>query len=206
MPEKWNEPRGVPPSWLNAACEVPASTPGAPEHGAPFVVASMRALIDLGCSEAQAAQVTANAVNETGWGRSYGAFNLGGWKITPGHAKAHPNAKWWRAPGNRSSGDPPWCYYRAFDSLEAFYAEWLTHFVPRPDAEAPPYPGYARTGQIFWSGGAWFAELIMVGYKGSVTRKRLVDLRAAHRPDSEHPSIRDHESIVRSVLAMWAKR
>lgn len=205
MVEKWHAPHEPVPAWLDASKEVPASTPGAPAPREPFVRASMAALLALGCTEAQAAQVVANAVNETGWGKHYGAFNLGGWKITPAYAREHPGAAWWRAPGNRSSGDPPWCYYRAFASLADFYSAWLTHFVPCPDV-TPPYPGYARTGELFWTGGPWFSELILVGYKGEVTRNKLLELRRAHRPDSEHPSVRDHESIVRSVLAMWHSR
>lgn len=74
-------------------------------------------------------------------------LNCGGWKITAGYVRdfkrANPGASpaWWRAPGNRGSGDPPWCYYRAFPSFEAYFAEWIVHFVPRV-TDPKPYPRY----------------------------------------------------------------
>lgn len=204
MVDKWNLPAGTIPAWLDPASEVKTEE-AKPGVRGPFVIACMEALIRLGCSETQAAEVAANAINETGWGRSYRAWNLGGWKITKAYTTDHPNAPWWRAPGNKSSGDAPWCYYRAFDSLQDFLREWLEHFTPRPSADAP-YPGYRRTGELFWAGGPWFPELILVGYKGAVTKARLVANRRAGKPDATHPSVRDHQSIVQSVLVIWHAR
>lgn len=191
MPEKWNLPPEPVPSWLDPHAEL-VGDEQRPESGAPFVIASMRACLALGLDARQAAGVVANAINESAWGRSYRGWNCGGWKITASYAKAHPHAPWWRAPGNRSSGDAPWCYYRVFASLEDYYREWCEHFVPRPDA-VPPYPGYKHCGDLFWRGGQWFPALVAVGYKGPVTK--------------EHPakSIEEHESLVRSALTIFAQ-
>lgn len=197
-PRKWNEPPEPVPLWLDPAAEVTEETGPRPAPRGPFVVAAMKACLALDCDPAQAAGVVANSINETGWGRSYRAYNCGGWKITPRYVKgfkaAHPNEspRWWRAPGNRTSGDPPWCYYRAFPSFEAYFEEWIAHFVPRP-GESAPYPAYTRAGELFWSGEDWFPALISAGYKGSVTKAK---------PER---SIREHDALVVTALRMWAQ-
>lgn len=205
MPTKWNEPPEPIPSWLDPSAEV-TSTPGErPASHGPFVVAAMRACLALRLTPRQAAGVVANAINEASWGRKYRAWNLGGWKITRRYAAKHPGAPWWRAPGNKSSGDKPWCYYRAFPSMEAYFAEWVEHFVPKPgvdrdgdgdideDDERGRSSLYRAAGDAFWSGGEWFPLLIQGGYKGRVTKAN---------PDG---SIREHASLVRSALRMWAQ-
>lgn len=193
---KWNEPPEPTPSWLDAAQEVTHEEPKLSKNE--FVLTCIRALIQLGCTEAQALSVVANSINETGWGQYYRANNLGGWKITKVGAESYrrdhgKGPRWWRAPGNKSSGDPPWCYYRAFDAIGFFLSEWLTHFVPKP-LEPAPYGIYKACGQAFWGGGDWFPLLVHAGYKGSVTQTHPA------------PAIAEHASLVRSAAKIWAAR
>lgn len=203
--EKWNLPKVAPPSWLDPANEVTKDSPKLPKGT--FVVECMESLLRLGCDPKQAAGVTANSINESAWGQSYRANNLGGWKCTKAAAIAYALAhdgkgiSWWQAPGNRApgatvgdlrGGDSPWCYYRAFSSIGEFLGEWLKHFVPRPEGPAP-YKGYKRCGELFWSHGDWFLELCLVGYKGANTKK------------NPEPSVREHESLVKASLVRWAQ-
>lgn len=202
--EKWNEPKGSPPKWLDLADEVTTDEPKLPRDQ--FVVACMEACLRLDCDPMQAAGVTANVLNESAWGQSYRAFNFGGWKIYEHYAityrKVHGKGpRWWRAPGNKApgatlkdlkGGDPPWCFYRAFDSIKDFLGHWLQHFVPRPDYAAP-YSGYRRCGKVFWAGDEWFPWLISAGYKGENTRKH---------PES---AIVEHRQLVEAAITRWAQ-
>jgi hypothetical protein len=195
---KWDLPPEPIPVWLDPAREVTEETGVRPAPRGPFVVAAMVACLALGCDAKQAAGVVANSINETGWGRSYRAYNCGGWKITARYVrdfkKARPGESptWWRAPGNRGSGDPPWCYYRAFPSFEAYFAEWIEHFVP-PATGPKPYPRYQRTGERFWAGEDWFPALVAVGYKGPVTQAKPAR------------AIREHDLLALTALRMWAQ-
>lgn len=202
---KWDLPKGPPPSWLDAKDE--RTTDASPRLGRhAFVVACVDALIDRGCTPAQAADVTANSVNETGGGRFYRQYNLGGWKITKAYAEAYrkmhgKGPPWWEAPGNKApgatpqdlkGGDPPWCRYRVFESLGDFLGAWLAHFVPRPDAPAP-YPGYRACGAAFWEGKTWFPLLIRAGYKGR---------RTAASPGS---AVAEHAALATEARVRWAQ-
>lgn len=209
-PAKSTAPYAGPPAWLDAATELPL--PRESGYGRErFVVECMAALLARGCSPRQAAEVTANASGEASHGRAVWHGNAGGWKITKayadGYRKAHGGAcpPWWKARGNVASADSAWCFYRAFPSLAVFLGEWLTHFVPKPDA-TPLYPAYKATGAAFWRGDdRWFGEMILVGYKGGPSKKRMQGLRADGKPDGDHPSVRDHRATVREVLEWWAQ-
>jgi hypothetical protein len=196
-PRKWDLPPEPIPYWLDAAAEVTEETGARPAPRGPFVVAALEACLAQGCSAMQAAGITANSINETGWGRYYTAFNCGGWKITAGYVrdfkKANPgkSPRWWRAPGNRSAADPPWCYYRAFESFQGYFAEWIEKFVPQPGTAAGGR--YEATGDAFWNGGDWFSHLIAAGYKGPVTKANPVG------------SIREHDALRVTALRMWAQ-
>lgn len=210
MPRKSTAPYLGPPSWLDAAAELPLTR--SPTFTKPeFIRACMTALLAHDLSPAQAADVAANAMGEAAWGRACWWGNAGGWKITKAYADAfkamHGRApSWWKARGNVDSADSAWCFYRAFDSVEAFLAEWLRHFVPKPDVAAPPYPGYRTAGQRFWQGDArWFGDLILVGYKGAPSKLRMRALRAVGADDARHPSVAAHRSIAREVLEVWAQ-
>lgn len=167
----------------------------------------MEDLLTLGCDVRQAAGVTANSINESGWGQMFRWWNLGGWKITRVYAvdylkNAGLPAPYWVAPGNKApnatpsdpkGGDPPWCYYRCFGTQSEYLREWMAHFVPRPDEHAP-YQGYRHCGEIFWSGSpTWFKELCLVGYKGTNTKKD---------PSS---AVAEHVSLVRGAIVRWAQ-
>lgn len=205
MPRKWDLPPEPVPSWLDPSKEVTERSGDRPAEGGPFVVAAMKAVLALGVTPHQAAGVVANAINETGWGAKYKAWNCGGWKITRKYAERHPGALWWRAPGNRDAGDKPWCYYRAFESFNGYFGEWVEHFVPKPgidrdgdgdvdeDDERGRSSLYREAGDKFWAGENWFPSLIQGGYKGPVTKARPAG------------SIREHASLVRSALTRWAQ-
>lgn len=193
--EKWTGPLQPPPFWLDPAREVTAADePPKMSRGA-FVVACLMALFGLGLTLRQALSLAANTMNETGWGRYYRAFNLGGWKIWKFSARDADGTprRWWRALGNKSSGDPQTCFYRAFDSIGAFFAEWVKTFVPKVDPAKKPNGRYWKTGQQFWAGEEWFDDLIAAGYKGDVTRRR---------PEG---SIRQHEQIIKTLIVMWCQ-
>lgn len=190
---KWNEPIGDPPFWLDKNREITAEMePAKPAKGA-FILLCISALLNLGCSIDQALAIAANAMVETGWGRYYKAWNLGGWKITKGTASDAQRTPrwWWRAPGNKDSGDPPWCFYRAFSSAEQFFMEWLYNFVPKPGPSVKSR--YKKTGEEFWNGKPWFDDLIAAGYKGEVTKKNPAK------------SIASHEQIVHTLVVFWCQ-
>lgn len=189
--EKWTGELADPPFWLDARLEV-TSRNDAPKLPTPeFLVQSVAALRAAGCDLDQALDVTANAVNETGWGKHYRGWNLGGWKITKGTANEPDGSprRWFRALGNKSSQDAQTCFYRAFTSLQAFYEAWLLQFVPKHGTGR-----YAKTGQEFWAKRPWFDDLIAAGYKGVVTQRN---------PD---PSIREHAKIKGRVIVFCAQR
>jgi len=202
--DKWNEPKGPIPHWLDAADEVTRDDPKLGKSE--FIVACVDALLALGCSIEQACGVTANALNETGWGQFYRANNLGGWKLTKAGAEAFRavtghGPMWWRAPGNMApgatladyaGGDPPWCYYRAFLSIGDFLGEWLAHFVPTPGLPAP-YAIYKACGEAFWHGEPWFPLLVAAGYKGENTRKH---------PDN---AIAEHAQLRHAAATRWGQ-
>lgn len=210
MPRKFDEVYRGPPSWLDPDKELSLEkSPTYPTRAA-FVIATMEHLLKAGLLPRQAAGVVANAANESGWGRHCFWGNSGGWKITQAYATEYKRRTgeapfWWKARGNVDSADQPWCFYRAFDSLGAFLDEWCTHFVPRPEVAAPPYPGYKRCGQQFWNGGPWFPELILVGYKGGPSKLKMKAARFAGLPDTTHPSVRDHEIMTKDCLEIYAQ-
>lgn len=206
---KFNVPFTGPPAWLEPSAEVPMRGEGFSGRN-DFCVRTMGWLLGLGLTPRQAAEVAANTAVETAWGEAWWCGNGGGWKITKAHADAFKArhgrpAPWWKAPGNVDSGDSPWCFYRVFPSAQDFLRAWCEHFVPRPGAVAP-YPAYRAAGAAFWGGDeGWFAELILAGYKGARSKQRLKELREGHRPDTLHPSVRDHASMARDILTRWAQ-
>jgi hypothetical protein len=209
-PRKHTAPYGGPPAWLSAAHELPLAASSG--YDAPrFVAECMAAFLAMGLSPRRAADAAANAMGEAAWGRALHHGNAGGWKITAAYSRAWRAAngpdgpKWWKAAGNADSEDSPWCFYRAFPTLADFLREWLAHFVPKPGDPAP-YGDYREAGRAFWAGDPeWFCHLILAGYKGSPSKRLLLRLRAAGKPDTEHPSVRDHRSIAGRVLRMWAQ-
>jgi len=203
---KWNEPPEPIPPWLDPANEVTEATDSKPicwktmllpELKSAFVIACYTGLRSLGLSPWQALEILGNAVVETGWGKFFRAWNLGGWKIHKADAKAlkakGQKILWWRAPGNKApgatlkdfkGGDPPWCYYRGFESMEAFFAEWLSKFVPKPGSTTASR--YRKTGEAFWAGKSdWFRELCLAGYKGANTQKAPDASVSTHRQITE---------------------
>ncbi len=204
--EKWTEPRSKLPSFLDGVCEVTHENTRRYSIDY-FSVECMECCLRLGCAPMQASEVTANTRNESANGQSYRCNNLYGWKLTEGYAREYRQTHdgngppFWRAPGNKApgatltdpkGGDPPWCYYRVFETFEGSLAEWLKHFVPQPTEHAP-YGSYRKCGELFWSGGDWFPELIRCGYKGENTRKH---------PDL---SIAEHRDTARTSAIRWAQ-
>lgn len=203
---KWNEPPEPIPSWLDPTCEItslndnkPTSWDGMKKTAlrAVFILACFKALRVLGLNHKQSLEVLGNSIVETGWGTSFRAWNLGGWKIREADVKAlkaqGKKALWWRAPGNKSSGDPPWCYYKGFASLEEFFAAWLIKFVPKPGTVQVDNR-YYKTGTAFWSDKDWFKELCLSGYKGAVT---------ASNPQG---SITGHQQILKLSMTILCQQ
>lgn len=188
--EKWTGDLAPPPFWLVPSMEVTGASEPAKLPRGPFVIRCIRALLNLGCDIDQALGVAANTMNETGWGRFYRAWNLGGWKITKGTSTNSDGTprQWWRALGNKSSGDPQTCFYRAFSSAEKYFEEWLKTFVPKAGTGR-----YAKCGQQFWAGEEWFDDLIAAGYKGAVTQRNPT------------PSIREHEQIIKTLVVIYCQ-
>ncbi len=189
MAKLTNPPTKI-PSWLDPEAEVTKSEPKNEKNA--FVVSCMESCIELGCNPYQASGVVANAINESAWGQKYRGSNLARWKITKAYTDDNPHAPWFRAPGNKMSGDSAWEYYRVFPSVKDSLKKWLAHFVPQPDAKKP-YPNYSYCGRLFWAGKPWFAELIHVGYKGNVTKR------------APEKSIAEHEQLCKAALTRWAQ-
>jgi hypothetical protein len=210
MPLKFNLPYEGPPSWLDASAE--RSLEASPTYTkVTFILEGMRVLLRIMLPR-QAANVLANAVNESGWGRSCYWNNAGGWKITKPYAQSYPHAHggvpapWWKGRGNVDSGDAPWCFYRCFDSLEEFLTQWCANFIPKESAAATSNARYRTTGRRFWIGDdAWFGEMILAGYKGRPSQIRMAALRAVGADDARHPSVTAHRRIVEEVLVIWAQ-
>jgi len=190
--EKWTGDLAPPPFWLVPSLEVTSEQDAPKLPRGKFVLACLAALLAQHLSLDLALGVAANTMNETGWGRYYHGDNLGGWKINKGTAHNPDGSprRWWRALGNKGSGDPQTCFYRAFPSFEAYFAEWLANFVPK---QGKPKGRYTKTGQQFWAGEPWFDDLIEAGYKGEVTRR------------NPSGSIHAHDQIVKTLLVYWVQ-
>ena len=192
---KWTGDLQPPPFWLNPAREVTAAMEPPKLGRGAFVVRCLTALLAEDCSLDQAMGVAGNTMNETGFGKYYRGNNLGGvkiWKFSATNADGSPRA-WWRALGNKSSGDPQTCVYRAYASFEAFFHEWLRVFTPKVDPTGKPNGRYWKTGQQFWAGEPWFDDLIAAGYKGEVTRQ------------NPEPSIHAHDAIIKILVVIWGQ-
>lgn len=198
MPVKWDAPPEPIPSWLDPACEITKHN-DAPKIGRErFAPMSVEILLALGCSLFGAVSVTANSMNECANGTAYRAFNFGGWKIYQSFASEYARKRgkpspWFRALGNKSSGDPPWCYYRGFESPMQFFEEWLLLFVPKSGTVGPKHR-YKKSGELFWQNDdGWFAALIDGGYKGKKTKANPAG------------SIAEHKMLMHSALVRWAQ-
>lgn len=206
---QYDLPYNGPPAWLAAAAEKPVAV--SPTYTrTTFVLECMRWLLGAGLDPRKAANVTANSVLESGWGAQCYWYNGGGWKITRAYAddyraRYRREPPWWKARGHEASGDPPWCFYRAFDNLTQYLSQWMERFVPVPN------PGtasarYAKTGERFWAGDErWFGEMILAGYKGTPSQLRMQALRLVGADDSAHPSVRGHRRLVQEVLTVWGQ-
>lgn len=202
--EKWIWPDGIPPeptpSWLDPDCEVtrandsPKLPPG--EFGALMVVSAL----ELAVPWRGALQFAANAYNESNTGRAYRANNPFGWKIYQTHAadfkKQHGvPPPWFRAPGNKSSGDPPVCYYWGFASLRDAVQRWFGLFAPKPGSVGHKHRYYSA-GRNFWADtGTLLSDLIDAGYKGERRKE----------PARKAEAIREHQLYLRSARTYYAQ-
>lgn len=198
MVVKWDLPPEPIPSWLDPACEVTRHN-DAPKIGSTaFAPLASGILLSLGCSLFGAISVTGNSMSECANGTRYRAKNFGGWKVYEPFAREYLRTHgkptpWWRAVGNKDRGDPPWCYYRGFESPKQFFEEWLLLFVPKPGAVGKKHR-YKQSGELFWRDDEqWFAALIEAGYKGKVTKADPAD------------SIYEHGLLRHSALTRWAQ-
>ena len=196
------------PGWLDPATEI--KEPAQPEaykaldnnkKAAKFITYCVGQLLreELVYTPGQAFEVVGNLIAETGWGRFWNGWNFGGWKCTESWARSYRlkhgvSAPWFRAKGHVNSGDQPVVYYRGFVSGAEFIKQWMGRFVPE-QGSAPTADRYYKTGLAFWTGGDWFRELCLSGYKGPVTQKN---------PDK---SVEAHAAIVnraKVIYAQWA--
>jgi len=196
---KYDGPLAPPPSWLDPASEVHDGYPSlATGPWLELVVAELRA---LGLTLPQAFEVAAIQAHESDWGRQYRGNNLGGVKATKGWANAYAArtgkpAPYWRAKGNKGTGDAQTVIYRAYPALREYLAMWVVTFIPRVTSPVPDKAktaDYRRTGAAFWAGQPWVPELIAARYRGSITAKR---------PEK---AIADHALTVKGVRVRWAQ-
>jgi hypothetical protein len=162
-----------------------------------FIARCVDVLLALDVPIAGAIGIVANVISEIGWDMEFAFWNLGGVKATRGWAERYKartgrDAPWWRTHGNVGTGDGQTVFYRAYASLEDFLDEWVRTFVPRPGS-VPVGWLYARCGEVFWSGGEWFPEMVARGYKGPKTTAK---------PER---AIRDHESLEQAATVRWAQ-
>jgi hypothetical protein len=193
---KFTGPLAPPPSWLDPAAEAKGwAKPSIPtELFEPYVVDK---LLGHGLVIVQALDVGANVVSEIGWDESFAFHNAGGVKATKPWAERYKartgkSAGWWRTHGNSGSGDSHTVFYRAYPDFDGFLEEWLLTFIPKPGTVGATHL-YKRTGELFWSGQAWFRALVAAGYNGAVS---------AAKPEG---SIDAHASIMRRLTVVWAQ-
>lgn len=201
------------PTWLDATKEVDPANPSTPtgkklydalgekEAKAFFLLTCLAATLqaDPEITVKKALEVVANAVVETGWGKSWVEYNFGGWKINRADVEAYRLAhngespRWWRAAGHTKSGDAPVVFYQVFKNPDSFFKAWLLRFVPKN--KKPGEHRYAVTGAKFWNDDpSWFFELCVAGYKGEVT---------AANPG---PSVAAHKSIITNMKPLIAQK
>lgn len=193
------------PAWIDPALEIDARDDLGDDPAA-FVRGAMPHLAALGVPAARAFEVIAHCATECAWGRRAIGNNRGGVKLkerdnAEALAKTGRGLAWWRDAGHAGSGDDAVEYYRGFDDARAFWAWWLKRYVPRASAAGDRY---AETGRRFWSGGDWFAAMILAGYRGEVRQHELEALARAGRDLATHPSIAEHLRITERVRALAA--
>jgi len=203
--DKFDSPLAPIPSWLDPVAEI-HEPPTIHLEPYPFALFCVDGLVAAGAPLLRAFEVAAHFMTETGRGKAFRANNLGGVKATPGWAVAYRmrtgrSAPFYRAHGNKGTGDAQTVIYRGYESPADFFGEWLAQFVPKPkpgrlsrEGQVLDVGDYHLAGERFWAGRNWFAALLAAHYRGDVT--------AAH-PDQ---AIADNASIARDVREAWAQR
>lgn len=205
MPRKFSEVYNGPPSWLDVSREKDKERGYKKRTKVEFISESFEVLLKKGLSVWQAQQITANSCIECGYGESLYWENAGGWKIKKSYVDAYREVfgkcpYWFRSEGNIDSGDDPWCFYRVFTSLEFFYSEWIDYFVSAKNTS----DRYYQCSKLFSAEDEqWISYLILAGYKGNRSQKKLEELRENHRPDHYHPSIQKHRLVCNSIIKYW---
>jgi len=203
--EKFDSPLAPVPPFLDPDAEI-HDPPAIHLKPYPFALFCVDGVVAAGAPLLRAFEVAAHFVSETGWGIAFRANNLGGVKATEGWAKAYRkrtgrSAPYFRAHGNRGTGDSETVVYRGYDTPADFFVEWLERFVPKPSPDAATREGikvaiadYRLAGERFWSSGDWFAALLAAHYRGDVT--------------ASHPAqaIKDNASIAQDIREAWAQR
>jgi len=164
------------PFWLRSEDEVrePLFTADRPSR---FVLASVEALMRLGCNFQQAVAVAAVAVAASAWGLFAREHNYVGVTLT--RDRARPGLRWFR------SSD---AFLAAFPTLEGFYAHWLQTYAPRT-ADGK----YGAVGSAFWANEYWFDALRASGYVAETTAP---DPRLAPEP---------YEDLWGQLATMWVQ-
>lgn len=205
--DKFDSPLAPVPSWLDPAAEI-HDPPTIHLEPYPFALFCVDGLVAAGAPLFRAFEVAAHFMTETGRGKAFRANNLGGVKATQTWAEAYRKrtgrpAPFFRAHGNKGTGDAETVIYRGYGSSADFFGEWLSQFVPKPkpgaltrEGEAVHVADYRLAGERFWLplGRNWFAALLAAGYRGTIT--------AAH-PDG---AIVENTSITRDIREAWSQR
>jgi hypothetical protein len=210
MVEKYDGPLAPVPEWLDKSAEIPEGNPVKMDP-ATFVPWCVDSFCSVGSPFARSFDLTAHTVTETGWAVSFRGWNLGGIKATPGWAKDYKirtgkSAPFYRAHGNKGTGDTQTVLYRAYDTPKEYFTEFMQTFVPN---NVRSKGLYTETGRLFWKGGDWFAQMLLSGYRGPKTQevvKEYLDAIAAGRHVEMPQVLLDQLTLTRQVKQWWAQK
>ena len=174
--------------------ELEVKEPEEPKYSpSEFIVTSLLILKKFGLNLRESAWVVANTCGESARGQRSRGNNYGGVKAIKGY-----KGKWYQAPGHTKSGDAPICYYRVWDSIEAFYEYWVKVYIPKVTVPGPAEKtaNYKLCGYYFWKGEYTKAFDAMIGaeYKGPMTR----DI-----PERRAGSTARHASLIEEVIVVY---
>ncbi len=191
---KYTSPLAPVPSWLSPSAEVPPGNPVVMSRER-FVPWCVDMFVIARAPLLRAFELTACKITETAWGASIRGWNAGGVKATEAWAKTYQAltgkpAPYYRAHGNKGTGDAQTVIYRAYASPEEFFREWMAVFVPK---DASKGSRYRETGRLFWNDGDWFPAMLAAGYRGSVTKAKPAT------------AIADQASLTKSARIYWAQ-
>ncbi len=207
--DKFDGPLAPVPRWLVPSAEIPPGNPVIMKP-AEFIPWCVDQFVAAGSPLLRAFELTGCTITETGRGAAMRGFNVMGVKATPAWAMAYQRhtgkpAPFFRAHGNRGTGDSQTVIYRAYSSPKEFFSEWLATFVPK---NTEPKSRYYKTGQLFWNDGDWFSEMVAAGYRGDVTGSIVAAyLKALEKGEAPRTpkTILDQALLTEEARIWWAQ-